>query len=208
MSVATLSAPTTRSALFPPPAVPRHFTDGDRYEWPHTRDVWTRIAGEWVPSSQDDPRDDGTGTWTDAEVSASLSRAVESWDVRKRFVPARPGSLPGGPFPPMPTTRSTAQYVLDHQADRLVPMRDLVAVYDEDAAYDIPAVLNATETERVLAGIVAEHEDVRMTRDEAAGRIYVRYRRPSDFGVWSGAGFPDHYEVECLHVFVLTDQAA
>lgn len=204
MSATALPVPRVHAGLFPPPCAPVLFTDGDRYEWPHG-EVWTRIGGSWVPSTNGDPRDDGSGHWTDAEVRASLGRAVAGWDVRKAFVPTRPGDLPGGPFPLLPTSRPTAQYVLDHQADRLVPLRDLVARHDEDAAYDIPAVLTAAETEQVVAEIIADHNDVRMSRDEAAGRICIRYRRPSDFGIWSGSGFPDH--VECLHVFVLTDQA-
>ncbi|PRH78376.1 hypothetical protein C6N75_15185 [Streptomyces solincola] len=207
MSTMTLTAPAVQPAVFPPPSVPVVFTDGDRYEWP-TGEIWTRTRGWWVPSSAGDPRDDGTGHWTDAEVRASLGRAIEAWDVRKMFVPARPGDLPTGPFPVMPTSRPTSQYVLDHQADRLVPLRDLVAAYDEDTAYDIPAVLTAQETERVVAEMIADHEDVRMSRDEAAGRIYIRYRRPSEFGILTGAGFPDHYGVECLHVFVLTASPA
>lgn len=203
MSTMTLTAP----AVFPPPSVPVVFTDGDRYEWP-TGDIWTRTRGSWVPSSADDPRDDGTGHLTDAEVRANLGRAIEAWDVRKMFVPALPGDLPPGPFRAMPTSRPTAQYVLDHQADRLVPLRELVASYDEDTAYDIPAVLTAQQTERVVAEIVTDHEDVRMSRDEAAGRIYIRYRRPSEFGILTGAGFPDDHDVECLHVFVLTASPA
>ncbi|MFD3815213.1 hypothetical protein ACFWRZ_09105 [Streptomyces rubiginosohelvolus] len=197
MSVA-LSAPSVRPALFPPPSVPLRFTDGDRYEWTHTRDVWTRTDGLWVPSSQDDPRDDGTGTWTDAEVSACLSRAVEGWDARQRFVPAQPGhQLPGRPILGLPTAHNAAQYVLDHQDDRLVPVRDLVAAHDEDAAYDVPGVITAQATARVLSGIVTDHGTVRVRYDESAGRIYARYQRPNDVG-----------SVLCLHVFVLTEQGA
>lgn len=194
MSVATLSAPPARSALFPPPAVPLHFADGDRYEWTHTRDVWTRTAGLWVPSSQDDPRDDGTGAWTDAEVTASLSRAVESWDVRQRFVPAAPrGTLPGGVLLGFPPVRDAAQYVLDHQGAGLVPLRELVARHDEDSAYDIPAVISGTAMTDVLTSIVAEHFRASVTYDEAAGRVYVQYLRPAE----------QPGTVKCLHVFVL-----
>ncbi|MEU6632918.1 hypothetical protein ABZ905_32230 [Streptomyces parvus] len=194
----TLSAPPARPALFPPPSVPLRFTDGDRYEWTHTRDVWTRTDGLWVPSSQDDPRDDGTGTWTDEEVSACLSRAVEGWDARQRFVPAQPGyQLPGRPILNLPTAHNAAQYVLDHQDDRLVPVRDLVAAHDEDAAYDVPGVITAPQTARVLSGIFADHGTARVRYDESAERIYARYQRPNDVG-----------SVLCLHVFVLTEQGA
>ncbi|WP_433860243.1 hypothetical protein [Streptomyces kronopolitis] len=202
MSVATLSAPPARSAQFPPPAVPLHFADGDRYKWTHTGDVWTRTAGVWVPSSQDDPRDDGTGTWTDVEVSESLSRAVESWDVRKRFVPAEPhGTLPGRvlaqPLFPglfaLPPVRDAAQYVLDHQGAGLVPLRELVARHDEDSAYDIAAVISGTAMTDVLTTMVAEHFRARATYDEAAGRVYVHYLRPAE----------QPGTVKCLHVFVL-----
>ncbi|MFE0063264.1 hypothetical protein [Streptomyces sp. NPDC059003] len=194
--------------LFPPPAVPLRFADGDRYEWPRSEDVWARTRGWWVPSLAGDSRDDGTGWWSDAEISASLHRATAAEDATKRFVPALPGDrLPGRPIRALPpAVDRTAQYVLDHQANRLVPIRELVAAYDEDAAHDIPGVLTAMETARVLSRIDAEHDPVRVQYDEDAGRIYARYQRPSDFGVWTDAGFPP--VVTCLHVFVLAGSPA
>ncbi|MER5615943.1 hypothetical protein ACFYY1_41905 [Streptomyces sp. NPDC001890] len=193
MSVATLSEPSVRSALFPPPAVPLLFTDGDRYVWTHTGEVWTRTNGWWVPSLGDG-QDDGTGWWTDAEVSASLHRAVESWDVRQQFVPAQPrGILPGRVLLALPPVRDAAQYVLDHQGAGLVPLRELVARHDEDSAYDIPAVISGTAMTDVLTSIVAEHFRASATYDEAAGRGYVQYLRPAE----------QPGTVKCLHVFVL-----
>jgi hypothetical protein len=196
----TLTAPATQPAVFPPPAVPRLFTDGDRYEWTHTGDVWTRIDGWWVPSSQGDASDDGTGWWTDAEVRASLGRAVEGWDVRKRFVPAEPGPvLPGRTLLALPPVRDAAQYVLDHQGGGLVPLRDLVAKHDEDRAYDIPGVITGSRVRDLVIAFVAEQARPRATYDEAAGRVYVRYERADPYGR------PD--VVDCLHVFVFTAPA-
>ncbi|MFI9052476.1 hypothetical protein [Streptomyces sp. NPDC053427] len=189
MSVATLSAPPARSALFPPPAVPLHFTDGDRYEWPATGEVWVRTGGEWKPKP-----DDGSGYLTDAEVRRSLHAAVAHWDVRQRFVPTVPrGTLPGRVLLALPPVRDAAQYVLDHQGAGLVPLRELVARHDEDSAYDIPAVISGTAMTDVLTSIVAEHFRPSATYDEAAGRVYVQYLRPAE----------QPGTVKCLHVFVL-----
>jgi hypothetical protein len=188
VSVATLSAPPARSALFPPPAVPLHFADGDRYEWPATGDVWVRADGEWKPKP-----DDGSGYLTDAEVRRSLHAAVTHWDVRQRFVPAEPrGTLPGRALFALPPVRDAAQYVLDHQGAGLVPLRELVARHDEDSAYDIPAVISGTAMTDVLTSIVAEHFRASATYDEAAGRVYVQYLRPAE----------QPGTVKCLHVFV------
>ncbi|MEU0857461.1 hypothetical protein ABZ352_18760 [Streptomyces griseofuscus] len=210
MSAAVLSVPPVRPGLFPPPSVPLLFADGDRYEWTHTGDVWTRTAGSWVPSSQDDPRDDGTGAWTDAEVRASLGRAVESWDVRHRFVPVvqhRP--LPGLPVRtagdlehlelPGPI-RSVAQYLRDQRAGRFLPVRDLVARYDEDAAYDFAPTVSLPDMVAVLATILAERVRPQVTHDERAGRLYARY------DVEPEGGMPVGYRraAEGLHVFVLS----
>lgn len=199
---AALSTPSVRAGLFPPPCAPLRFADGDLYEWPLVGDSWVRTDGEWTPSP-----DDGSGHLTDAEVRASLHRAAIAWGTTCRFVPALPGArLPGRPILALPTTHNAAQYVLDHQEDRLVPVRDLVAVHDEDAAYDVPGVITASATAQVLSGIVTEHDPVRVRYDQPAGRIYVRYQRPNDFGAWGGEEFAP--PVECLHVFVLTDQGA
>ncbi|MFC8538075.1 hypothetical protein ACFUJY_29745 [Streptomyces sp. NPDC057249] len=198
MTTVTLTSPVVRPTLFPPPAVPLRFTDGDRYVWTHTMDVWTRTDGLWVPSRYDglnDGLDDGTGTWTDAEVRAALGRAVERWDARQRFVPAVPPGhiLPGRMAVAGPPLHEAAQYVIEHQGSGLlVPLRDLMARYDEDAAYDVPGVVTGSRMRDLASGIVAEHAGPVMTYDEAAGRVYVRY--------W--AGRPAH--AECLHVFVFT----
>ncbi|WP_030372393.1 hypothetical protein [Streptomyces rimosus] len=205
MSTMSLNAPVVQSALFPPPSAPLFFTDGDRYVWTHTGDVWTRTNGSWVPSRYDglnDDQDDGTGWWSDAEVRAALGRAVEKWDARQRFVPADPGpTLPGRTLLAFPPLHDCAQYVTEHQSSGLlVPVRELVAAHDEDAAYDIPGVITAAEAAQVLSGIVAEHDRVRVRYDEAAGRVYVRYSRYDAEG-WRNAGLPSL--VTCLHVFVL-----
>ncbi|MER6230915.1 hypothetical protein ABT169_17450 [Streptomyces sp. NPDC001616] len=197
----TLTAPV-QPVLFPPPSVPAFFTDGDRYEWSHTGDVWTRTNGCWVPSRYDglnDGQDDGTGWWTDAEVRASLGRAVEGWDVQQRFVPVDPGPvLPGRTLLALPPLRNAAQYVTEHQgAGLLVPLRDLVAKHDEDAAYDVPGVVTGRAMRDVVVEIVREQRRPRATYDEAAGRVYVRYDLPV-----APPGRPA--VVECLHVFVFT----
>ncbi|MEU7228983.1 hypothetical protein [Streptomyces chrestomyceticus] len=196
MSAAELSMPSARTAVFPPPAEPLLFTDGDRFEWPVTGDVWVRTAGDWMPAP-----DDGSGYLSDAQVRASLRRAIDAWNPNCLFLPALPGDrLPGRPILTMPTGRDAAQYVLDHQDNRLVPVRDLVATHDEDAAYDIPGVVTAGETARVLSGITTEYDHVRVRYDEAAGRIYVRYSRYDAEG-WRNAAVSSL--VTCLHVFVL-----
>lgn len=202
-------AASVRPPLFPPPSVPLLFTDGDRYEWPHVGEVLTRINGWWVPSRYDDGRDAGSGWWSDADVRGALGRAVESWNVRQRFVPVRPTGpiLPGRTLLALPPVHDAAQYVAVHQGVKeLVPLRELVAQHDEDAAYDVPAVITGEEMRDVVISIVAEQEQARVTYDETAGRVYVRYQRPSDFGVWQGAGFPA--AVRCLHVFVLAASPA
>ncbi|MGW7090002.1 hypothetical protein ACWGH2_41835 [Streptomyces sp. NPDC054871] len=191
---AVLAAPPGFVTVFPPPAVPLRFADGDRYEWTRTGERWTRTAGSWVPSLGDG-QDDGTGWWTDADVSACLHRAVANWDVRQRFVPAEPrGTLPGRVLLALPPVHDAAQYVLDHQGAGLVPLRELVARYDEDSAYDIPAVLSGEAMTDVMTTIVAEHLFAQATYDEAAGRVYVQYLRPA-------VDRPG--TVKCLHVFVL-----
>ncbi|MFJ5588295.1 hypothetical protein ACIQCG_00930 [Streptomyces noursei] len=197
MSTAVLSAPPVQPALFPPPSVPLHFTDGDRYEWPHTGDVWVRAGGDWVPTP-----DDGSGYLTDAEVRAQLHRAVVNWDVTHRFVPANPGGdLPGRLILALSPVHEAAQYVRDHQGDWLVPLRELVAQHDDDAAYDIPGVISGTALTDVLRTIVAEQPRVRMTYDEVAGRVYARYERAVELP--GSRGF-----VECLHVFVFAASSA
>ncbi|MGW0757087.1 hypothetical protein ACWD1Y_11465 [Streptomyces sp. NPDC002814] len=205
MSTTTLTTSAVQPAVFPPPSVPLRFTDGDRLEWTHTGEVWTRTEGWWVPSLGDG-QDDGTGWWTDAEVSACLHRAVENWDVRQRFVPAMPGDvLPGWTLLALPPVHDAAQYVAEHQgAGRLVPLRELVAQHDEDRAYDVPGVVTGSKMRDVVIRVVAEHARPRVTYDEAAGRVYVRYERYGDG--WQGAGLPSI--VTCLHVFVLTASPA
>ncbi|MEV0487313.1 hypothetical protein AB0I69_42775 [Streptomyces sp. NPDC050508] len=201
MSVATLSAPPARSALFPPPAVPLHFADGDHYEWPATGDVWVRTAGEWRPKPND-----GSGYLTDEEVRGLLHAAVTRWDVGQRFVPAVPGDiLPGWRILALPPVCDVAQYVLDHQGAGLVPLRELVARHDEDGAYDVPGVISGSAMTDVLTMIVAEHSRTQVSYDKAAGRVYVRYQRPSDFGPWQEA-LPSF--VTCLHVFVFAASPA
>jgi hypothetical protein len=206
MSSTTLFAPGSAPALFPPPSVPLLFTDGDRYMWTHTRDVWTRTNGSWVPSQYDrlnDGLDDGTGWWSDAEVSAALGRAVENWDVRQRFVPADPGpTLPGRTLLAMPPMRDSAQYVAEHQGSGLlVPLRDLVAQHDDDAAYDVPGVITGSGMRDVVMEIIRQQRRPRATYDEAAGRVYVRYDLPVNLYGRSAV-------VECLHVFVFTASPA
>ncbi|MGA5411516.1 hypothetical protein ACPCSC_30215 [Streptomyces lavendulocolor] len=201
----TLSAPAVQPALFPPPAVPLRFTDGDRYVWTHTGDVWTRTNGSWVPSLYDglnDGQDDGTGWWSDDEVSAALGRAVENWDVRQRFVPADPGPvLPGRTLLSFLLLHEAAQYVAEHQGmGLLVPLRDLVAQHDEDAAYDVPGVVSGSKVRDVVMEVMRQQRRPRATYDEAAGRVYVRYDLPVELHARPAV-------VECLHVFVLTDQA-
>ncbi|WP_330335669.1 hypothetical protein OHS33_39210 (plasmid) [Streptomyces sp. NBC_00536] len=198
----TLTALAVQPAMFPPPSVPLLFTDGDRYVWPHTGDVWTRTSGSWVPSRYDG-QDDGTGWWTDAEVSAALHRAVENWDARQRFVPADPGAvLPGRTLLALPPMHDSAQYVTEHQGSGLlVPLRDLVAQHDEDAAYDVPGVISGSRMRDVVMEVVRQQRRPRATYDEAAGRVYVRYDLPLD-----PYGRPA--VVECLHVFVFTASPA
>lgn len=200
MSTMTLTAPAVQPALFPPPSVPALFTDGDRYVWSHTGDVWTRTNGWWVPSRHDG-QDDGTGWWSDADVSRALGRAVEGWDVRQRFVPVAPGlALPGRNA--LPPRCDVAQYVTAHQGGGLlVPLRDLVAQHDEDAAYDVPGIITSGEMRDVVIEIVREQRRPRVTYDETAGRMYARYDLPMDV-----CGRPSL--VECLHVFVLATSPA
>ncbi|MFJ5817320.1 hypothetical protein ACIQGT_26000 [Streptomyces sp. NPDC093108] len=176
------------------------FTDGDRYVWTHTGDVWTRTNGSWVPSHHDglnDGVDDGTGWWSDADVSAALGRAVDDWDVHQRFVPADPGPiLPGRSLLGLPPMHDCAQYVIEHQGPGLlVPLRDLVSQYDENAVYDVPGVITGSRMRDVVVEAVRQQRWPRATYDEAAGRVYVRYELPVDLH-----GRP----VECLHVFVFT----
>lgn len=198
MSITALSAPqVTDLGVFPPPSVPLLFADGDRYEWPGTGDVWVRADGSWQPAP-----DDGSGYLTDADVRAQLHRAVVSWDARHRFVPVAPqvSRLPGRPGLVRPTVGNVVQYVRAHQNGGLVPMRDLVAQYDEDAAYDVPAVITAAELTGVLQTIVTEQRRPEVSYDESAGRVYARYQRHDSDG-WTSAGLPSI--VTCLHVFVL-----
>ncbi|AWI32649.1 hypothetical protein [Streptomyces tirandamycinicus] len=202
MSTMTSTVPAVQPAMFPPPSVPLLFADGDRYVWTHTGDVWTRTNGSWVPSRYDglnDGQDDGTGWWSDAQVSAALGRAIANWDVRQRFVPAAPGpALPGRTLLALPPMRDSAQYVTEHQGSGLlVPLRDLVAQHDEDAAYDVPGVIPGDRMRDVVMEVVSQQRRPRATYDEAAGRVYVRYDLPVDL-----YGRPAI--VECLHVFVLT----
>ncbi|MFF4188148.1 hypothetical protein ACFYZ9_33635 [Streptomyces sp. NPDC001691] len=206
MSLAVLSVPFVRH-LFPPPSAPLRFADGDRYEWRWpSGDAWKRAEGHWRP----DP-DDGWGWLNDAEVQEALKGAIRKWRPAYSFVPRLPGArLPGRPVDgiedldrmwgyPSP---SVAPYVLDHQSGRLVPVRDLVAQHDPDAAYDFAPTITRAEMLDVMGSIQKDQERPEFSYDESAGRLYARYRRPSDFGVRGSAGFPS--TVTCLHVFVLS----
>ncbi|KIF00920.1 hypothetical protein PL81_38520 [Streptomyces sp. RSD-27] len=193
-----LSLPATVPALFPPPAVPAQFRDGDRYEWPTTGDVWTRQGGDWRPSP-----DDGSGWLTDEEVRQALTRAVTAWDAGHRFEPAHPGPLlPGRRLDKKTGVQGldlggysvAAQYV--RSQGRLVPVRDLVAAYDEDKAYDVPATITTAAMLDVVGTILAEHQWAHAGYSN--GRLYVRYQRSSD------EGFP----VMCMHAFVLSASPA
>ncbi|MFH8257886.1 hypothetical protein [Streptomyces roseolus] len=197
MSTMIFTAPAVRPAFFLP-SVPLLFTDGDRYEWAHTGDVWTRADGAWRPS-RDEGRDDGSGWLLDAEVRAALGRAVETWDVRQRFVPADPGLvLPGRTLFALPSLRDCAQYVAEHQgAGLLLPLRDLTAPYDEDAAYDVPGTVTDSTVHDIVQEAVRQQERPRGTYDEDAGRVYLGYDLPVEL-----YGRPA--VVECLHVFVLS----
>ncbi|MFD4933466.1 hypothetical protein [Streptomyces virginiae] len=200
MSAAVLSLPAPAPTLFPPPAVPSRFRDGDRYEWPTTGNVWLRRGGQWRPSPED-----GSGWFTDQEVRHALIRAVADWDVGHRFEPGQPGPLlPGRRMTPQTGVRgvelygvsSAAQYVLS--GDRLVPVRDMVAAYDEDAAYDFPATVSTATMLDVVGTILAEHDRAHASYD--SGRLYVRYQREGDG--------PQGYPVICLHVFLLSASPA
>ncbi|MFD7764115.1 hypothetical protein [Streptomyces microflavus] len=195
--MSALSAPSVRAGLFPPPSVPLRFTDGDRYEWQGAGN-WLRVAGEWEPIvGEGDP-----DPVTDAEVHRALRAAVKLWDTRQRFVPAMPSRVSGRTLLVLPKLQGAAQYVHDHTLDQLVPLRDLVGAYSEDAALDIPGVLTEREAAGVISGIDAEHEGVHLRYDDSAGRVYVRYLREGDIGpMGEQVGWPPH--AVCLHVFVL-----
>ncbi|MFF0754455.1 hypothetical protein [Streptomyces sp. NPDC004267] len=209
----TMSVPAARPAVFPPPSTPVLFADGDRYEWRHTGDVWTRTGGQWVPSALDDGRDDGTGWWSDAEVRASLNRAVVHWDVRHRFVPVAPGRilpgtalhsridlahLPVGDFQPF------AQYVRSARTGELVPLRDLIAERNEDFAYDVPQSVTFPKAADLLDTVLTEQARPEVSYDATTGRLYARYER-LDMD-WEVPRLPP--VVECLHVFVLSTAPA
>ncbi|MER5482601.1 hypothetical protein ABT024_05205 [Streptomyces sp. NPDC002812] len=201
MSAAVLSLPTPTPALFPPPAVPDRFKDGDRYAWPSTGDVWLRRGGMWRPVP-----DGGSGWFTDHEVRHALMQAVANWDAGERFEPVQPGPLLPGRRMTKETglwgvelygVSSAAQYVLS--GDRLVPVRDLVAAYDEGAAYDIPATITTAAMLDVVGTILDEHDQAHASYADW-GRLYVRYERPGDA--------PGDDPVTCLHVFVLVGTPA
>ncbi|MFJ4342649.1 hypothetical protein [Streptomyces sp. NPDC088915] len=200
MSTLALNASAAAPAVFPPPSVPSRFWDGDRYEW-STGDVWERSEGQWVPVP-----DDGSGSFTDAEVRHALARAVDNRDPGHRFVPRPPGAiLPGMrvhslldlfalSFQP---ARSAAQYLLEHQDGRLVAGRELIAAHDEDAAHDFPAVIPLWMMRYLLKEIVQEQRRPEVSYHRPSGRLYVRYERPVDL--------PGRETVECVHVFVLSN---
>jgi hypothetical protein len=187
---------------FPPPCVPLLFTDGDRYEWPAAGDVWERTAGSWRPVPEG-----GSGWLSDGEVRAQLHRSVVQWDPGHRFVPVRPwrANLPGKQLRSVEDVeglvvdgaRSAAAYV--EQANQFVPLRDLVADYDEDFAYDLPARLTIPDLRQALAAILEGHAHPQVSYDPSAGRFHVRYELEPLDG-WR-AGYPT---VEgCALTFVL-----
>ncbi|MER7937838.1 MULTISPECIES: hypothetical protein [unclassified Streptomyces] len=177
MSTAVLSAPSF--PLFPPPAVPLRFTDGDRYEWPRTGDVWRRADGGWTPLPND-----GSGRLTDAEVAEELQRSVVRWDPGHRFVPVRPWMplLPGFQIRAatmlksldLDGARSAVAYVV--AGNRFVPVRDALAEHDEDFAYDVPARLSIPALREALAVVLEEHRLPEISFDPSAGRFHVRYQ--------------------------------
>ncbi|RSS95084.1 hypothetical protein EF903_05440 [Streptomyces sp. WAC05292] len=200
MSAAALTLPATAPALFPPPAVPAQFRDGDRYSWPATGDLWHRLGGHWRPVP-----DGGTGWFTDQEVRHALTRAVAAWDAGHRFEPAAPGPLlPGRRLSGetgvwglgLGAYSAAAQYV--RSQERLVPVRDLVAAYDEDGAYDVPATITPAAMLDVVGTILAEHDRAHASYSD--GRLYVRYERQGEH--------PWDRPVICLHVFVLSGAEA
>ena len=148
-------------------------------------------------------------TLADGFVRHSLNWAVVHWEPQ-RFVPVEPGAiLPGMRLHSildleglkLERTRSVAQYVLDHQeGQRLVPLRELLAAHDEDAAYDFPGTVTVPDMLHVLEVILTEQQRPEASYDKSAGRLYARYERTVDL---HGRG-----TVECLHVFVLSASPA
>ncbi|MFJ5142960.1 hypothetical protein [Streptomyces sp. NPDC088707] len=207
MTITTRSTPTPRPAVFPPPSTPLLFADGDRYEWPETGAAWTRVDGGWRPTP-----DDGSGYLTDVEVRSFLHRAVVHWDVRHRFVPVAPGEiLPGAALHgrldlghlPVGDFQSFAQYVTSSRTGDLVPLRDLIAEYDEDIAYDFSRTIKFGDTAHLLGVMLTEQIRPELSYDAAAGRLYARYEKFEDGR--RDAGMPP---VKCLHVFVLSGAPA
>lgn len=194
--------------MFPMPSVPIAFADGDRYEWPDTGDVWVRSAADWIPAP-----DDRSGFLSDAEVRASLHRAVVQWDVKPRFVPVVPGEiLPGMRLHSLLDllhldiggARSVAQYVRSDAGGKLVPLRESVAEHAEDFAYDVPGTVTYSDAVHVLDVILAEQLEAEVSYDAAAGRLYARYVR--HVAGWETTMLPQ--TVECLHVFMLSASPA
>ncbi|MGP3953453.1 hypothetical protein [Streptomyces sp. 7N604] len=211
MPVTALSAPPARPAGFPPPSTPLRFCHDDRYEQADAG-AWQRAPGGG-PDGRWEPQTGSEAGWlADDDVRYLLQRSAVRGEVGHRFVPRPPGAfLPGAridspsglkrlDFGP---ARSAAQYLMDHQENRLVPLPDLIALYDENAAYDFAATLPLDEMADVLATILAEQQRPRVSYEESAGRLYARYERTL------GADAPGYrFTFECLHVFVLSTAPA
>jgi hypothetical protein len=197
---------TSALAVFPPPCAALRFVDGDRYEWPHSGDVWERHGEHWKPAP-----DDGSGWLTDEEVRTLLHRAATQQDTGHRFVPIKPyrTSLPGTRLHSAADLESlmpkcaqhVAQYVQQHTGSgRLVPLRDLVAKHDEDFAHDIPATLTIPELREVVHMILESHAQAEASYDAVAGRLYARYELEPLDGRHAG----HRMGKECFHTFVLS----
>ncbi|MFB8025921.1 MULTISPECIES: hypothetical protein [unclassified Streptomyces] len=209
MPAALLPAPVARPAVFPSPAVPAHFADGDRYEWPHTGAVWVRTrGGDWVPSP-----DDGSGYLTDAEVGTSLRTAVAQQEVdRVVFTPVTPNAhqyLPGRYYynakqlvsllADSSPYRFAMQYVYSHDRACFVPLRDLVAEHDEDLAHGVARTVMSLDMLDLLTAILADQEGPEVSYDSRTSRAYVRYACVDP--EWQGEG--PQPRVTCLHVFLM-----
>ncbi|MER7761562.1 hypothetical protein [Streptomyces sp. NPDC097619] len=198
MAAADLTVPpqsVPAGGFFPPPGVPAQFSDGDRYGWTNA-DLWRRHADDWHPVP-----DDGSGWLTDDQVSRALRYARETWNHSYWFEPAAPGArLPG-----MQMTRRTGVQGLDHHlrrcsawaqfvrsGDRLLPVRDLVAVHDEDLAYGLAATLTPDTVFDIVSTVIEEQERARVAYD--GERLYLEYVRAGET--------PEDPPATCLHVFV------
>ncbi|MEU9416079.1 hypothetical protein [Streptomyces sp. NPDC048272] len=196
-------ADITLLAVVPPPSSPLLFADGDRYEWPPAGNVWIRAAADWKPTP-----DDGSGKLTDAEVRASLRRAVVTQQVSTRFIPALPSdaltrtplhSLAEARHLDFGTARSAAQYVRADGGD-LATVGNMVSEADEDFVYGLRRPATLGDVSRLLGMMLVEQVQLKVTYHMAAGRLYARCERYDP--AWREVGRPP--EVKCLHVFVLS----